>query len=48
MGGPSGYEGDVGAFIREKLAGIGELSTDKIGNIVCKIEGATLKLPTSY
>jgi len=45
MGGPSGYEGDVGAFIREKLAGIGELSTDKIGNIVCKIEGSDPKAP---
>jgi len=40
LSGPSGYEGDVSNFIKEKLASVGEITTDRIGNIVCRIEGS--------
>jgi putative aminopeptidase FrvX len=37
--GPSGFEHEVGEIIKKHLQGVGEITTDSIGNILCEIEG---------
>ncbi|MDD3823563.1 MAG: M42 family metallopeptidase [Sphaerochaetaceae bacterium] len=44
--GPSGYEGALGAIIREELGGIGRVTTDPIGNILCEVVGTDTDGPT--
>ncbi|MFQ5615733.1 MAG: M42 family metallopeptidase [Anaerolineales bacterium] len=38
--GISGYEGPVRAVVRRRLEGLGELSQDKMGSVICKKNGA--------
>lgn len=37
--GVPGYEQDVRAVIREKLAPLGELSSDRVGSVICRLAG---------
>lgn len=44
--GVSGYESEVAAIISESLAGVGSITVDSIGNIVCTVEGTESGAPT--
>jgi len=45
LGAPSGFEQPVGDVIRDSLASVGSLTTDRIGNIICEIPGTNPQKP---
>lgn len=44
--GVSGHEGKIASIIREELEGVGQISTDSIGNVVCTIAASAKEAPT--
>lgn len=39
LDGPSGYEGPVGRYVKEILAGVGEIMCDNLGSVICRKPG---------
>jgi endoglucanase len=39
LDGPSGYEAPVGRYVAAQLAGVGEITRDKLGSVICRKAG---------
>ena len=40
LDGPSGYEAPVARYVTDQLAGVGEITRDKLGSVICRKTGA--------